>query len=267
MPLSYLCIKDILTYVSRMSKKYDTFLRNESWLRQKSRCEKQTLLQIAKIVGCSGGAVWGALRKFDIPPTSPGAHKKGKKLPRETREKMAKAKRGEKNPNFGKKRSDEIKRKISESLTGRKFSEDRKRKISEVLKGKHHSEQTRKKMSNARKHRKFSTHHTKPELIFEAICKKRNLPFKYTGDGSFWIENINPDFIECNGKKIVVEIFGDYWHSPLLRNTVSYNQTYEGRKKILKKYGWRLIVFWGSDLLRKDGETFVLSVLKREKVL
>ena len=239
-----------------MSKKYDKFLRNKSWLNQKYWCEKQTLLQIAKRVGCSGGAVWGALKKFGIPP-----HKKGKKLSEETRRRMSKAKRGEKNPNFGKQRSDETKRKISKSLTGRKFSKDRKRKISEVLKGRRHSKKTREKMSDARKHRKFSTHHTKPELIFEAICKKNNLPFRYVGDGQLWIKNINPDFVDVNGKKIAVEIFGDYWHSPLLRNAVSYNQTYEGRKKILKKYGWKLIVFWETDLKREDAENFVLGIL------
>ena len=118
--------------------------------------------------------------------------------------------------------------------------------------------------SCAHKHYKPPKHHTKPERIFESICEKYNLPFKYTGDGSFWIHNINPDFVECNGKKVAVEIFGDYWHSPLLRYNIPYQRTYEGRKKILKKYGWALIVLWESDLKRKDTEAFVLTALKRE---
>ena len=120
-------------------------------------------------------------------------------------------------------------------------------------------------LSCKRKPQKIPKHHTKPELIFEEICKKNNLPFKYTGDSSFWIENINPDFIECNSKKIAVEIFGDYWHSPLLKQNIPYNQTYEPRKKLLKKYAWELIVFWGSDLLRKDAERFVLNKLEKEE--
>ena len=115
----------------------------------------------------------------------------------------------------------------------------------------------------ARKGRQIPTHHTKPELIFQEICKKNSLPFKYTGDGSFWIHNINPDFVECNGKKIAVEIFGDYWHSPLLRQNISYSQTYKGRKKALKKYGWELIMFWETDLLRLDAESFILSQLNK----
>ena len=105
---------------------------------------------------------------------------------------------------------------------------------------------------------------TKPERIFEEICKKHTLPFKYTGDSAFWIgknPSINPDFVECNGKKIAIEIFS-YWHDPLKRHCkVRYAATFEGRKKILKKYGWKLVVFWQEDLERKDAERFVLSVL------
>lgn len=124
----------------------------------------------------------------------------------------------------------------------------------------------------ARKKRKIPTHHTKPELIFEDICQRNNLQFRYVGDGQLWIgkkneAQLNPDFIECNGKKIAVEIFS-YWHDPLRRyGRVRYSHTYEGRKKILKKYGWKLIVFWQEDLEREDAEAFVLNKLKKEKVI
>ena len=126
------------------------------------------------------------------------------------------------------------------------------------------------KLREARKHQVFPRHRTKPERIFEDICKKNNLPFKYTGDGSFWIgknPSVNPDFVECNGKKIAVEIFS-YWHNPLKRHCkVPHSQTYEGRKKILKKYGWKLTVFWQEDLEREDAEQFILSELQKYKVL
>ena len=124
--------------------------------------------------------------------------------------------------------------------------------------------------SCARKKQKISKHHTKPELIFDEISKKNNLPYKYTGDGSFWIGKnpaINPDFVECNGKKIAIEIFS-YWHDPLKRlGKVRYSATYEGRKKILKEYGWKLVVFWQEDLEREDAEAFVLSELKKAKAI
>ena len=121
----------------------------------------------------------------------------------------------------------------------------------------------------ARKAQKIPRHHTKPELIFEEICKNNNLPFKYTGDGAFWIGKnpaINPDFVECNGKKIAVEIFS-YWHNPLLRRNIRYGQTYKGRKRILKKYGWKLVVFWQEDLERKDAERFILIELEKHGII
>lgn len=124
--------------------------------------------------------------------------------------------------------------------------------------------------SCVRKGRKgFPQHHTKPERIFKEICKKNNLPFKYVGDSSFWIgkkPSVNPDFVESNGKKIAIEIFS-YWHDPLRRHCkVPYSQTYEGRKKILKKYGWKLTVFWQEDLEREDADQFILNELQKHGV-
>lgn len=88
----------------------------------------------------------------------------------------------------------------------------------------------------------------KPELKFIELCKKYNFPFKYVGDGSFWIERINPDFVNVNGKKIAVEIFGQYWHSPLLRRGLKWRNTEIGKREILGKYGWELIVLWDYEL-------------------
>ena len=107
---------------------------------------------------------------------------------------------------------------------------------------------------------------TYPELIFEEICAKYNLPFKFVGDGSLWLGNVNPDFIHKT-RKLVVEIFGDYWHSPLLNSNLRYTQTLEGRKKQLKVKGYKLIVFWESDLKRKDVEKFLLNALQKEKII
>ena len=122
----------------------------------------------------------------------------------------------------------------------------------------------------SRMSQKFPKHHTKPELIFETICKKYNLPYKYTGDGSFGISKnpgINPDFVEVNGKKIAIEIFS-YWHDPLRRlGKVRYSHTLKGRKKILRKYGWTLVVFWQEDLEGEKPEQFVLRELRKEKIV
>jgi G:T-mismatch repair DNA endonuclease (very short patch repair protein) len=106
---------------------------------------------------------------------------------------------------------------------------------------------------------------TAPEKAFMNICKKYLFPFKFVGNGALWLGNANPDFVH-NTKKIVVEVFGDYWHSPLLRN-VRYNETLNGRRKQLKVEGYKLIVLWESDLNREDAEAFVIHLLKKEKII
>lgn len=106
-----------------------------------------------------------------------------------------------------------------------------------------------------------------PEKKFIEICNKNDLPYKFTGDGSFRIENLNPDFVNVNGKKICVEIFGDYWHSPLLNRNIRRDMIFEERKRVFKKYGWKMVVLWERDLLRNDAESFILNHLEKEKAI
>lgn len=130
------------------------------------------------------------------------------------------------------------------------------------------SKEVKQKIREARiKQKAFPTHHTKPELIFEKICEQNNLDFHYVGDGQLWIGKdrvLNPDFIEANGKKICVEIMGDYWHSPLLNHKMRITGNLNYRKRHYKKYKWQPIFVWETDLKRKDAEQFVLNILKKE---
>lgn len=107
---------------------------------------------------------------------------------------------------------------------------------------------------------------TKPEKKFAAICIKYNLPFLYNCRGPIVINRATPDFVHKT-KKIVVEVFGDFWHSPLLRPTLRDNETLEGRKAQLEAEGYTLIVFWESDLMREDAEKFVMHKLRGEKII
>ena len=195
-------------------------------------------------------------KKQDYRPYCPSCARKDKRFTEEHKNKIRETQKGEKNSFFGKHHTKYSKKKMSDAHKGEK----------NYNYGKHPSEQTKQKMREARKNRFYPKHHTKPELIFEDICKKYNLPFKYVGDGSFWIgknPSVNPDFVECNGKKIAVEIFGDYWHSPILNWKLKERSTLTHRQRILKKYGWKLIVFWQSDLLREDAEQFILLQLSK----
>ncbi|MCD6148534.1 helix-turn-helix domain-containing protein [bacterium] len=109
---------------------------------------------------------------------------------------------------------------------------------------------------------------TFPERVFITMCDKYNLPFKYVGNGAFWIgnetEHLNPDFIATNNTKVVIEIFGDFWDSPLFNRKIKRNHVLTYRKAFYKKWKWKCVFIWESDLLREDAEQFVLELLKRE---
>jgi len=141
------------------------------------------------------------------------------------------------------------------------------------------SDETRQKISQANKGRSpwwkkkgfkqnpcIKLYKTKPEIKFKEICDLHQLPFRYTGDGSFWVGNMNPDFIHLT-ENIAIEIFGDYWHSPELNPNIPYVRTYKGRKEAFEREGWKLIIFWESELMSNKATKIVLGRLKHEHVL
>jgi very-short-patch-repair endonuclease len=80
---------------------------------------------------------------------------------------------------------------------------------------------------------------TRLERNMIAIVQKNNLPFKYVGDGMFWMGRMNPDFI-CiiKGMKICIEV-----SNRVLRNEQTYARP---RIATFKRCGWKCIVFFGS---------------------
>jgi G:T-mismatch repair DNA endonuclease (very short patch repair protein) len=63
--------------------------------------------------------------------------------------------------------------------------------------------------------------------------------WKYVGDGEVIIAGKCPDFINVNGKKLIIELYGDYWHK---------GQDPKDRARIFEPYGYRTLVIWESEL-------------------
>ena len=64
--------------------------------------------------------------------------------------------------------------------------------------------------------------------------------FKYVGDGQIFIACRNPDWISKNGKKLIIELFGDYWHN--------ISEVEEIRRHYIKHGGWKTLVVWEHEL-------------------
>lgn len=63
--------------------------------------------------------------------------------------------------------------------------------------------------------------------------------YRYCGDFSVVIGGRCPDFINVNGKKKLIEVFGDYWHK---------NENPVPRVNHYKKYGFECLVVWENEI-------------------
>lgn len=195
-----------------------------------------------------------AIRKMSIA-------RKGKPSPKKGQKGLQKA------WNKGKPYSEEVRKKMSNSRMGKvpwnkgksnpaavgnkwasyKHSEASKKKISEIMTGNTTliksltgRKLTKEHIKNSLRRRPKSS----LELKFETICNDNSLPYKFVGNGDFFIERKNPDFINVNGKKIAVEVYYRK-HKEKFGGAIGIgvDKWKEERQVIFKKYGWEIIFF------------------------
>lgn len=83
---------------------------------------------------------------------------------------------------------------------------------------------------------------TEPELITQRMLSKiAPNQWKYSGDGTEIIGWKNPDFINCNGQKKIIEVLGDYWHPK--EDETKLPEYYA-------KFGFQCLTVWQHDLLK-----------------
>lgn len=139
-------------------------------------------------------------------------------------------KTGEKSPNWGKNRKEESKQLQKQKAKERWQDEEFVNKITKSL----------------------NIKPTKPEWILGTLLDGL-FPgeYQYSGDFSFWIGGKNPDFLNINGQKKIIELFGDYWHSPEIVGKSIINQCLE-RIYHFNKYGYKTLIIWEKDLNLKN---------------
>lgn len=75
--------------------------------------------------------------------------------------------------------------------------------------------------------------------LFSAIENLYPHDWKYVGGGDVVIGGRIPDFINVNGQKKIIELFGDYWHR---------GENPQDRIDIFKPYGYETLVIWEHEL-------------------
>ena len=79
----------------------------------------------------------------------------------------------------------------------------------------------------------------KAELLILGIIALYNLPFRYTGNGTYLIGNKIPDFVSLDNTKII-EVFGRHWHSK--------KDEERERKDFFKSAGFDTLIIWDNEL-------------------
>ena len=67
--------------------------------------------------------------------------------------------------------------------------------------------------------------------------------YKFVGDFTFFLGGKCPDFMNVNGRKLLIELYGDYWHR---------NDDPQERIDYFKQFGFDTLVIWEHEL--KDAE-------------
>jgi len=94
-------------------------------------------------------------------------------------------------------------------------------------------------------------------LFLTQILPKK---YKFVGDGQVIIGGFNPDFINVNGQKKIIELYGDYWHAnpnkysanDILFSEKMAKEIWNKDKKRLKtysRYGYNTLVIWEHELI------------------
>ena len=77
------------------------------------------------------------------------------------------------------------------------------------------------------------------EKRVKSVIGKYNLPYKFVGNGQFFIERKNPDFVNTNGKKIAVEVYCKKQKEQV--RGVNLEDWKRDRVNTFSKYGWDII--------------------------
>lgn len=150
-------------------------------------------------------------------------------------------------------------KRISESMKGNQNFLGKKHTKESILKN---SEKHKKLFKDENFVKRWIKSHsikpTKPEIKLNRLLKNNNFFYKYVGNYKFWINGYNPDFINCNGQKKIIEMFGDYWH-----NLPKQKLKDEVKLKIYNQYGYQTLIIWEHEL--KDLKKVLEKVTQFDK--
>lgn len=102
---------------------------------------------------------------------------------------------------------------------------------------------------------------TIPEQRIIEIVGKHFPGFKYNGNGELAVvlAGMIPDFININGKKQVIEVFGDYYHGQICRN---WKNSELGKTMAYNSIGYNCLVLWELEIRHRTDDELI-GIIKK----
>lgn len=157
---------------------------------------------------------------------------KGRIFSEETLQKMRESAKGRPCPEW-------LKDHLRALFTGRIFTKEWRNKLSIETKERWDKYTDEEKANCVRKMRT----QLKPTKLELALSDLLSDDWKYVGNNEVIIGGKNPDFINVNGQKKLIEIFGRYWHS---------QEDEYARPKHFEPYGFKTLIIWEEELQNKE---------------
>jgi len=145
----------------------------------------------------------------------------------------------ENHPSYGKKRSKEQNKNNAEAQ--KKLCKDPERimQMKEIGKNCWKDPEFVRKQMLARNRTTQNKKEKQLEIILNNLFPNQ---YKFVGGGELIIDGKCPDFVNCNGQKKIVELFGDYWHK---------GDDPQDRIDIFTPFGYSTLVIWEHELTSK----------------
>lgn len=175
----------------------------------------------------------------------PGHNRRGYKATEETIQRLRDSHKGQVSHYKGKKATPEIREKLRLSHLGIIPTKETLKKRSNSLKNTWRTATEANKSDWVQKIKKgMLCFPNKPETAILSILDSLYPgEWKYVGDGDVVMAGKCPDFINVNGQKKIIELFGDYWHR---------GQSAEDRAAIFEPFGYETLVIWERELKDVD---------------
>lgn len=244
------------------------YLINKEQIRHLYIDERLSLSQTAKVLGVSSKTVSHRLKEYGIPTRSISEGLLGNKLglghkgwnrgltkkDHPSIQSMADKLTGRPGTRLGCKASAETRQKLSESKRNSGIKSDTtaaNKRTRELWADPEWKEMMLKKLRAA-----FQKKPNKSEQKLIDIFTRNGMSYEYVGDGKVILNGLIPDFLNVDGKKKIVELFGRHWHD---REDAKWHQTELGRIMAYNSVGFDCLVIWENELKE---ETKVLQKLK-----